>query len=90
MPAGIAAVIAMIFSSRARLVDQRVGEHLGVSGRVGLRLDLRAADDVERVDAMQLVLGGLGGRVALALLGHDVDEDRALLGIAHVFQTGSR
>ncbi len=35
---------------------------------------------------MILVGGVLGGLVALALLGHDVDEDRAALGVADVLQ----
>ena len=66
--------------------DQRVGEHFGVGGRVGLGLRLRAGDDVEGGDAVILVVGGLGRRVALALLGHDVDQHRPAARVAHVLQ----
>ena len=83
--------MATIFSSRARLGDQRVGEHAGVGGRVGLGLGLRAGDDVEGVDAVIFVVGRLGRRVALALLGDDMDEHRAVCGMSRTFfRTGSR
>ena len=70
----------------AGLLDQALGEHAGVARRVRLGLHLRAGDDVELGDAVILVVGSFGRRVALALLGHDVDEDRPLLGVAHVLQ----
>ena len=53
-------------------------------------LDLRAGDHVESVDAVIFVGGGLGRRVALALLGHDMDEHRAVGQIAHVLQDGQQ
>ena len=61
------------------LRDQRVGEDPGVGGRVGLRLGLRAGDDVEFGDAVIFVGRRLGRRVALALLGHDMDQHRAAM-----------
>src|SRR5213078_4202975 len=45
-----------------------------------------AGCDVELYDAMVLVIGGLGRGIALALLGHDVDQDRAFLGVPHISQ----
>ena len=57
--------------------EQRVGEDLGVGGRVGLWLGLRAGDDVEGRDAVIFVVRRLGRRIALALLGHDMDQHRA-------------
>ena len=86
MPDGMAAVTATILSSCARRLDQALGEDAGVGGRVGLRLGLRAGDDVEGGDAVILVGGGLGRRVALALLRHDVDQDRPAVGVAHIAQ----
>ena len=73
-----------------RLGDEALGEHARVGRRVRLRLHLRAGDDVELGDAVILVVGGLRRRVALALLGHDVHEDRPLLGVAHVLQDGQQ
>ena len=70
----------------ARFVDQRVGENPGVGGRVGLWLGLGAGNDVERGDAMILVVGGLGRGIALALLGHHVHEHRTALHVAHILQ----
>ena len=70
----------------ARFRDEAVGEHARVGRRVGLGLHLRAGDDIELGDAVILVVGSFGRRVALALLGDDVDEDRALLGVADVLQ----
>ncbi len=67
---------------QGRLQDARVGR------RVLLGLHLRAGDDVELGNAVVLVVRGFGGGVTLALLRHDVDEDRALLRIAHVLQDG--
>ena len=69
-----------------RLLDQRVGEDAGIGGRVGLGLGLRAGDDVERGNAVILVVGRLGRRIALALLGHDMDEHRPVLHVAHILQ----
>ena len=55
VPDGMAAVMATIRSSLARLLDQAVGEDLGVARRIGRRLGLRAGDDVELVDAVIFV-----------------------------------
>ncbi len=72
----------------ARFLDEALAEHLGVARRVRLGLDLRARDHIEGDDAVVLVGRALGRRVALAFLGDDVDEDRPLLGVAHVLQHG--
>ena len=58
------------------LGDQRLGEHGGVLRRVGDRLGLLAGHDIELHDAVVLVVARLGRRIALALLGHDMDQDR--------------
>ena len=67
-----------------RLLDQRFGEHLGIGGRGRLRLRLGAGCDVELDDAVIFVGRFLGRLVALALLRDDVNEERAVLGVAHV------
>ena len=69
-----------------RLLDQRVGVDLGVGRRRRLRLRLRAGRDVELDDAVILVGGFLGRLVALALLRDDVDQERPVLGVAHVVE----
>src|SRR5262249_59813746 len=71
---------------RLRLLNQGIGEHLGEARRSTARWLLRSGDDVEAIDAMELVGGGLGGLVALALSCDDVDQDRSALGVAHVAQ----
>ena len=70
----------------ARFLDEAFAEHLGVGRRIGLRLGLLAGGDVELDDAVILVGRLLGGLVALALLRHDVDQDRPFLGVAHVLE----
>ena len=50
---------------------------------------LRAGDDVELHDAVVLVFRLLGRRIALALLGADVNQDRPVLGVPHVGQHGN-
>ena len=70
----------------AGLLDQALGVDLGVGGRGRLRFRLRAGGDVELDDAVILVVGRLGRRIALALLGDDVDQERPVLGVAHVAQ----
>jgi hypothetical protein len=65
-------------SSASASLIERVGERLGVAGRHRLR---RADQRVEHGRVVQVLLVVvLGGRVAAALLGEHVDEDRALLG----------
>ena len=58
------------------LGDQRLGEHRLVGRRIGHRLGLLAGDDVELHHAVVLVGAVLGRRIALALLGDDMDQDR--------------
>ncbi len=60
-----------------RLADQAFGEDGGVARRIGGRLGLRAGDDVELVDAVILVGGGLGRGVALAPSASPQDQHRA-------------
>ena len=71
------------------LLDQALREHLGVARRIGLGRHLRAGDDIEPVDAMGHLSSCLRRRIAFALLGDDVHQDRPLLGVAHVPQNGS-
>ena len=68
------------------LGDQSLGEHRRIAWRRRLGLRLCAGDHVERADAVQLVGGALGRRIAMALLGHHVDQDRALARVAHVLE----
>ncbi len=67
-----------------RLLDQALGVDLGVGGRRRLRLRLRAGRHVELDHAVILVGGFLGRLVALALLRDAVDQERPVLGVAHV------
>ena len=67
-------------------LGQALAEHLGVGRRVRLGLGLRAGGDVELHDAMIFVARRFGGRVALALLRHDMNEHRPVLGVAHILQ----
>ena len=69
-----------------RLGDQRLGEHAGIARRPGRALVLLAGQHVELLDAVELVGRGLGRRVAMPLLGHDMDEDRPLCGIADILE----
>ena len=68
------------------LFDQAFGEHFGVGRRVGLAFRLRAGHHVERHHAVILVGRAFRRAVTLALLGHDVDEDRSVFRIAHVLE----
>ncbi len=68
------------------LGDQRVGEHACVARRIALRLGLGAGDDVEGGDAVVLVVGGFGGRIAFALLGDDMHQHRPARHVAHVLE----
>ena len=71
----------------ARFFDQGFGIHLGIARRIGLALVERAGNDVELADTVIFVAGLFSGLVALALLRHDVDQNRALgLVIAHIFK----
>ena len=86
MPDGIAAVMPTILSSFCGFLDQALAEHVLIGRRVRLGLGLRAGHDVELDDGVILVGGGFGRGVALALLRHDMDQDRAGLHVAHVLQ----
>ena len=57
--------------------NQALREHLRVRGRCGLGFRLHARRHIEGDHAMILVGGSLGRRIALALLGHHVDQDRS-------------
>lgn len=64
-----------------------LGEDGGVGLRIRLGLRLReAGDDVEGVDAVILVGGVSAAWIALALLGHDMDQDRAGRIVADIAQ----
>ena len=86
VPDGIAAVMATILSSffaslmRASCVD------LGIGGCGCFRLRLRARRHVELDDAVIFVGRFFGRLVALALLRDDVNEERSVLGVAHVLE----
>ena len=71
-----------------RGLHQALAEDAGIGGRIGLGFHLRTADEVKGVDAVQLVGRRFGGSVALALLRHHMNEDRAFLRIAHILQHG--
>ncbi len=70
----------------AGFIDQRLGEDACVAGGVGLGLHLRARHHVELHDGHDTCRRGFGGRIALALLRHHMDQDGAGLGIAHILQ----
>src|SRR5690606_40469268 len=66
---------------------QFLGEDLGVAGGAGLRrLGLETGDYVDLDRRVVLVSGVLGRRVALALLGDDVDQHRLVDDVAGVLQ----
>ncbi len=67
-----------------RFLDEALAEHVLVGRRIRLGLGLRAGGDVELDHRMILVGRGFRRAVALALLRHDVDQDRALGRVAHV------
>ena len=68
-------------------LDQRVGEHRRIARRSRRRFLLLAGHYVELAHAMVLVARDFRRRIALALLGDDVDEDGPrLLVVAHVLQ----
>ena len=66
--------------------NRAIRENFGVARGVRLRLDLRTGDDIELVDTVIFVRRCLGRCIALSLLRHDVNEDRALIEIADVLQ----
>ena len=58
------------------LLDDRLGERLGVAGGHGLGRPVLGVEHRRVVEVLLVVV--LGRRVAAALLGEDVDDDRAL------------
>ena len=73
-----------------RRLDQALAEHPGVGRRVRLGLGLDAREHVELDHAVVAVGRGFRRGVALALLGHHVQQDRALLAVAHVLEHGQQ
>ena len=67
-------------------VSQRLAEHVLVLRRSRRGLDLRAGHHIELGHPVILVGRRLGRRVAVPLLGDDMDQARALCHIAHVLQ----
>src|SRR5262249_57445590 len=72
----------------ARLLDQALGVNLGVRWRIGLGLGLRARRDVELDHTVIFVRRGLGGRITLPLLGHDVKQKPPRLRVPPVLLHG--
>ncbi len=68
------------------VLDQFLGEDLGILRGDRGGLGLLAGHHIELNHRVQLVVGALSRGVALALLGHDVDQDRAVLDLARIFQ----
>ena len=86
VPEGMAAVMATILWILAGFLDQALAVDLLIGRRGRLGLHLRAGRHVELDDAVILV-GRLFRRlVALALLGHDMDEEWTVLRVADVLQ----
>ena len=73
-----------------RQLRQCLAEHVLIGRGAGRALALLAGDDVELGNAVILVGGVFGGRVALALLGHDMDQYRTFRGVAHVLEHGEQ
>ena len=69
-----------------RFLDQAFAIDFLIGGRGRLRFDLGAGGDVEFDDAMVFVGGFFRRRIALALLRHDVNEDRPVLHVADILQ----
>ncbi len=69
-----------------RLLDEALAEYVLVGRRIRLGFRLRAGRDVEFYDGVILVGGSFRRAVALALLRHDMDQDRTSLHVAYVLQ----
>jgi hypothetical protein len=67
-------------------LDEALAEHVLVGRRIRLCLGLGAGGDVELDHRVILVGGGFRRAVALALLRHDVNQDRAGFHVADVLQ----
>ncbi len=79
-----------IFSSFCGFLDEARAKHVLIGGRVWLGFRLRAGGDVELDHRVIFVGGSFRRTVALALLRHDVDQDRAGLHVADVLQNGEQ
>jgi hypothetical protein len=76
---------------RFSLRDQRIGEDLGEGRRSRRCLGLFAGDDIELHHAVIFVGRGFRRRIALALLRHHMQQDRALvIRIAQIAQNGQQ
>src|SRR5208337_106359 len=74
----------------AGFLDQAFSEDFRVARGPGLALVLRAGHNVELVYAVIFVGGVLGGRVALPLLRHTVDQNRPHIRVADVAKYGQK
>jgi hypothetical protein len=68
------------------LLDQAFAEHLRVGGSIRFRLGLFAGRDVELDHTVVLVVGRLGRRIAVALFGDDMHQNRSGFGVPHVLE----
>jgi len=73
-----------------RLGDQRLAEDLLIGGRLGVGFLLLAGEHVELGDAVILVGTGFGRCIALAFLGHDVNQDRTVSHVANILEDGNQ
>jgi len=67
-------------------LDEALAEHVLIGGRIRLGFGLRAGGDVEFDHGVKLVGGGFRRPIAFALLGDDMDQDRAGLHVTNVSQ----
>ena len=65
---------------------QRFRKHACIAGRVSGWLRLSAGDHIKLADTVILVRRFFRGCVAFALLGHNMNEDRPFIRIAHISQ----
>ena len=68
------------------LLDQSVGKNLGIAGRIWSRLGLGSGNNIEFRHTVIFIAGRLGRCIALALLGNDMNENRALAVVTHIAQ----
>ena len=71
-------------------LDEALTEHVLIGGSVRFCFCLRAGRHVEFDDGVILVGGGFRRRIAFALLGDDMDQDRAGLHVADVLEHGQQ
>ena len=77
----------LVFSG---LGDQAFAEHFLVGGRLGHGLFLFAGMHGEFRHRVIFVGAGLGGGIAVTLLGHHMHQDRPLHGVAHILEHGNQ